>query len=105
MKLMCGAPNPCTVFAFRLVAASGLWRILGSMRTDYYDDLRFCSGCRGYMYYLQSLANAYCVECGERASLFSPEDTSAFRKATFRIRAATRALAFERERRTEQPVA
>lgn len=49
------------------------------MITNDYEDLRFCSCCRNYVHYLQSLDAAFCVECGDKVKLFSPDDMRTFR--------------------------
>lgn len=54
------------------------------MITNDYQDLRFCSCCRNYVHYLQSLDASFCVECGNKVSLFSPDDMRAFRDAALR---------------------
>lgn len=50
---------------------------------NFYDDRRFCSSCRSYVYYLLSPCAAYCVECSARVCLFSQADMASFRRRLF----------------------
>ena len=47
-------------------------------RPDYYENQKFCPSCDCYVAYLQSVAQAYCVQCGGEVRLFSDEDWEAF---------------------------
>ncbi len=45
---------------------------------NFYAETKFCNRCRDYVRYLQSLAGAYCVECGAKVRLFSRQDFNQF---------------------------
>ncbi len=38
------------------------------------EEVRFCPSCDGYVRYLRSPTDCYCVECGGVAALLSPTD-------------------------------
>jgi len=46
--------------------------------TDYYSDRKYCTNCREYVPYLQSMEHSYCAVCGSQVRLFSEEDWNAF---------------------------
>ena len=48
------------------------------MLGNFDDDHRFCTACQTYVRYLQSPEHAYCVECGQKVTLFSKDDTKIF---------------------------
>jgi hypothetical protein len=52
------------------------------MKIDFETDLRFCTDCRGYMPYLQSLSGTFCMECGEPVRLSSPTGVLHVRRST-----------------------
>jgi len=54
-----------------------------------YDDRRFCLACGTYVRFLLSPHAAYCVECGERVRIFSPDDLEAFRKSLSSVSTGT----------------
>lgn len=47
-------------------------------QSDFYANQKFCPTCDHYVSYLQSVSNAYCVECGGEVRLFSSEDWDSF---------------------------
>ena len=49
-------------------------------RPDYYSDKKFCDNCNGYVNYLMGLDTSWCVSCGERVKLYSPDDWDHFRE-------------------------
>ena len=48
-------------------------------RPDYYSDKKFCDNCNDYVNYLMGLDTSWCVNCGERVRLYSPDDWNHFR--------------------------
>jgi len=44
----------------------------------YYNTQKYCSHCRDYVRFLQSLDQSYCVDCGAKVRLFSPNDKKTF---------------------------
>jgi hypothetical protein len=48
---------------------------------DFYNDRKFCERCQGYVSYLQSTEQSYCVQCGSAVRLFSESDWTAFNEA------------------------
>ena len=49
-------------------------------RPDYYSDKKFCDNCNTYVNYLMGLDTSWCVSCGERVKLYSPDDWDHFRE-------------------------
>ena len=49
-------------------------------RPDYYSDKKFCDHCNKYVNYLMGLDTSWCVSCGERVRLYSPDDWDHFRE-------------------------
>ncbi len=60
------------------------------MRSDFYEDPRFCERCDEYVRYLLSPERSYCAECGARVKLFSREDQTGFRRSVARDQAHAR---------------
>lgn len=54
--------------------------------SDFYSDRKFCQHCAGYVPYLMSLDQSYCVQCGEVVRLFSDEDWEHFNENVQRNR-------------------
>lgn len=50
------------------------------MNHDYYDDRRWCPGCRQHVPYLLSPHGAWCSSCGDRVRLFSEREAHEFRQ-------------------------
>jgi hypothetical protein len=51
------------------------------MDSDFYNDRKFCQHCEGYVSYLRSMDQSYCVDCGNPVRLFSDEDWTAFHES------------------------
>ena len=51
------------------------------IRSDFYQDKKYCPRCHDYVRYLQSLDSSFCVECGAKVRLFSAADKRAFLKS------------------------
>ena len=51
------------------------------IRSDFYQDKKYCPRCHEYVRYLQSLDSSFCVECGAKVRLFSSADKRAFQKS------------------------
>ncbi len=51
------------------------------METDFYNDRKYCPTCFGYVSYLQSMEQSYCVQCGSIVRLFSEEDWTSFHES------------------------
>jgi ribosomal protein L33 len=51
------------------------------IRSDFFQDKKYCPRCRDYVRYLQSLDSSFCVECGAKVRLFSSADKRAFLKS------------------------
>jgi hypothetical protein len=49
--------------------------------TDFYNDRKYCTECRAYVPYLQSLEHSYCANCGRSVRLFSEKDWQAFHES------------------------
>jgi hypothetical protein len=47
-------------------------------RNDFYNDLKWCDCCDGYVRYLKSMEHSYCIDCGSKVRLFSENDWQAF---------------------------
>ncbi|MFT7678972.1 MAG: hypothetical protein ACI8QC_002971 [Planctomycetota bacterium] len=47
-------------------------------QSDFYKNQKFCPTCDHYVSYLQSVSNAYCIECGDEVRLFSTDDWESF---------------------------
>lgn len=45
---------------------------------DYYNDRKYCTHCRDYVAYLQSMDQSYCAVCGSQVRLFSEDDWNTF---------------------------
>ena len=52
--------------------------IRNDMKSDFYDDRKFCPVCQDYVSYLQSMEHSYCVQCGQQVRLFSDADWDQF---------------------------
>ena len=50
-------------------------------QTNFYSDRKYCQHCQSYVSYLQSLEQAYCVECGRPVRLFSEQDWESFHES------------------------
>lgn len=46
--------------------------------SDYYQESKYCPRCDAYVRFLQSLEACFCVECGSKVRLFSPQDKRLF---------------------------
>lgn len=46
--------------------------------SDYYQETKYCPRCDAYVRFLQSIEACFCVECGAKVRLFSPEDKRSF---------------------------
>lgn len=44
------------------------------LRSDFESDKRFCPTCKDYVCYLLAVDQGYCVQCGEKVRVFSPDD-------------------------------
>ena len=51
------------------------------IRSDFYQDKKYCPRCSEYVRYLQSLDSSFCVECGAKVRLFSAADKREFLKS------------------------
>ena len=51
------------------------------IRSDFFQDEKYCPRCHAYVRYLQSLESCFCVECGAKVRLFSAADKRAFLKS------------------------
>jgi hypothetical protein len=47
-------------------------------RNDFYNDLKWCDDCEGYVRYLKSMEHSYCIDCGCKVRLFNESDWAAF---------------------------
>lgn len=47
-------------------------------QTDFYNDLKWCDDCGGYVRYLMSMEHSYCVSCGSKVRLFNSADWEQF---------------------------
>lgn len=46
--------------------------------SDYYQESKYCPRCDEYVRFLQSTEACFCVECGAKVKLFSPQDRRTF---------------------------
>lgn len=46
--------------------------------SDYYQESKYCPHCNAYVRFLQSTEACFCVECGAKVRLFSPQDKRVF---------------------------
>jgi len=54
--------------------------------SDYYQESKYCSRCDLYVRFLQSTEACFCVECGAKVQLFSPQDKRAFQSSLRPVR-------------------
>ncbi len=46
--------------------------------TEFYNESKWCDGCKGYVRFLMSVNHSFCVQCGGRVRLFNRDDSSRF---------------------------
>ncbi len=54
--------------------------------TEFYNESKWCDGCKGYVRFLMSVNHSFCVQCGGKVRLFANDERSRVAEAAQRHR-------------------
>jgi len=46
---------------------------------DFYQEMKWCPKCNGYVRYMMSVNQSFCADCGGPVKIFNKEDLAKFR--------------------------